>query len=303
MVLFKFGRLPLNWSILPLANLSNLSVDLSFPWDQPPVPVYILKTGGDDFLLSPLPAGDSLESDRLPVCELSPEDFKEPGTWTRVFGPVPPSRFQIASYYKKIQNYMNDPAPLLSGMGIHPSRGNLEDFQERLALSPSGLELGIRLDLPLPVLRLWEGLDEGERSFFNDLDRIHPIKKNLFREMIQDFYELDGERRRFARDRITELAERLDTGHTRFPTERLRDELRLIRYPLIEPVKRELLELQKKIKQETGLDLLIPPDLESDELEVRFKIGSESQLIQLSRALQDEDSLARFRRALELLRS
>ncbi len=271
-------------------------MDFLLPWARTgPVTCAYISDDNEWFWLSPPPNGKT----ETPVLAFSREELKTPGAWAELLRLFPAHRLELAAYSALHPEI--PPEALLEALGLKAHYRSLADWKEAGQLSASTIEFGCLHDFNVDVLRLWDRFSESDRAAWNELFLARNFKKNLVRDIVLDLYDLAPE------ERSRMIAEALDfsagwrarSGH--FPAEEIRDQVRALRSPRIEQLKKEIYSMKKQLRLPPGVRLSIPPDLEAKRLEIHFEFSDVEELGAKLDQIRGDESLERIRSILEKL--
>ena len=127
------------------------------------------------------------------------------------------------------------------------------------------------------------------------------MKRNIIREIIADFYDLDGEQRNRALLETERFVKNWKAKKGRFPSEKIRDMVRIFRNPEHEKLRAEVAKRKGKLDLPSGVTLDIPPHFESDRLTMNIEFRSATELSEKLEKLLSKGTENRIRSLLELL--
>lgn len=284
------------WDLLTEAELEKIERSGMFPWAAPGEAGFALNRDPGPIWLIPPRSPDTGESQR-PVCFLEMGDLGEVKTWQFLLAVAPAHPVDLAAYSHLHPEI--DPEILLALLDQKIHYKSLADWKELGALDELSRELAREFDYPLTLLRLWNRLESHYRRAWLDLHRKRRIKKNLFKEIIQDFYDLEETRRADVLDQCIALAGQSDKKQLR--GEELREILRRARYPRAQEVWEQVNVLKRAFPGDRGLRLEIPPHLEGDQLTLQLRFASLSELDRVSELIGRAEVRRTLSKILELL--
>lgn len=190
-----------------------------------------------------------------PACLLEPADLDQAETWQMVrrFADVHPLRLLSA-----VLKFHPDLSDSLAAeiLGLKSDYRGRADALDARRFSEAAVRLAELFDPPVHILRLFDRLGQKE-DLLEIFVRLN-IKRNLVREIIQDFYDLpDTERYAALEDMKQAAAEGAISG------EDLRGLVRLIRFPRSEELRRQVRVCVSRMELPPGVRIEIPADLEN----------------------------------------
>ena len=279
------------WKTYTPAESAAFKHEHVLPWAENRVFAFALDTGTGLSWLVPPPethGGDSPSATAPPVGVFTPDDLAGEEAWRLLLRLYPGHAADIARYSASRGEIPAD--VFLNVLGLRNHYKNLADWRELGEVDESCRELARRYDFPINVLRLWNRLNEANRSAWMELWRKRNVRKNLIREIIRDFYDLDEAGRERALERAEEYSAAWKARSGHFPGEKLRDIVREIRYPRFETLAVQLRDLKKELNLPAGIRLDIPAGLESNRLTLELEFTSVQELKEKLAYVAGEDN-------------
>lgn len=231
-----------------------------FFWAMNPAVSYALVEEGSGSWL--------FRAEEAPTALIDQTEFLDPEVWKKMLAFAPADRFDLSGYAAKNPDL---PAELfLRILGMDPNYRSVSDFTELSALRPETIVFGKTHDFHVNILRLFDRIPQPQCKAWQSLWEKRRIKKNLIREIIQDFYDLSAPEREKTLRKCEEFSEAWKAKSGVFPAEEIRDTVRRARNPSIEENAARMRDLKNRISAK-GITLDIPSDLEAKKLTLRLE--------------------------------
>jgi len=244
----------------------------------------------DSWLAEPATHSHALFFDR--------SDFAAPEAWAALLTVYPLHRLDLAHYSRQHPDL--PPGPMLLALGLRKNYQSLAEWEEAGQISATSRALGREHDLPLATLRLYNRWEESEQQNWDNLWKRRKVKKNLIREIIHDFHDLDGQKRTSCFAAILAFEESWVARSAPFPSETLRDMVRAHRFPELMAQSRLIREKLRELRLPPEIQIPLPADLEASQLEIRIAFTSEREFHDLMKHL-GPDQTQELEKILELL--
>lgn len=232
---------------------------------------------------------------KAPVALADDKDLRSSDFWIWFFRMFPAHRGEAARWFQTV-----DVAPIeaaLPAFGLAANYRNRNEWLEWAQLSEESLNLASAFDPPLAALRLWDRLPIEERRPWQTLFERRRFRRNLVKDILLDYCELDDKQRAAA----LQAAQREDHGFQgrdqAFPADAIRDLVRALRRPAYSALRGRIYQLKKEIGAPRGIQLEIPEDLEDTRLSLRIEFESTAELESRLKAAASE----RFRQGVEAI--
>lgn len=266
------------------------------------VPLYVL-TLHDTYLLLPDDRADFTQAHSdMPLAIVEESDLHSPDFWNGMLAVHPTSMVDLARWWKR---HIPDVSPtaMMLACGLGNNHRSLADWREMSELDDSAAWLHRTHELPLAVLRLWNRLSEAEKQAWLKIFSLHPIKRNLMREILMDYYDLEPAARASTLRECQAFSEDRRSKPTPFPAQQLRDLVHRQRYARSEPQRNDLFALKRRLQLPRWIDVEIPSDLEGTALRIQADLSSERDVDELLGILTNEKHRETLRKMRELLQS
>lgn len=224
---------------------------------------------------------------QLPAAIISADEFGHSAVWRLILSLYKTSLVDAARWWRS-HHSKRSPAGLMQAFGLAEHHRSLADWKEMSELEASAAELNRRYDLPLNTLRLWNRLGDDERKGWLHIFELRQVKKNLIREIVMDYYDLDAEGRRLCLEECTAFAEGWQARSSVFPSQELRDLVHRRRYPQYATMRQELFVLKKELNTPKNINVELPADLESGYVQLRVELRRPDDVKALSAFLSDK---------------
>ena len=264
---------------------TSLNEDYLLPWAHPQDFGLLLAAAGerrqDSWLVKPRmgPNPQEEQSAGLPVALLDISEFRQVSTWQFLLRLCPAPMVDLARYQiSHAETAGLTPELFLEVLGLKRHYKTRSDWEELGQLEESARELGRTYDFPITILRLWNRLEAAQQEGWREIWTHRNLKKNIIREIIQDYYDLSAEDRKISLEKAREFSSGWKARSGTFPGEDLRQIVRDYRYPMAEARRREVRDFKKKLNYGKGIHLEIPRHLESNRLQVTLEFQSSAEL-------------------------
>lgn len=224
---------------------------------------------------------------QLPAAMMECEDFADPAVWELILSLYRMSIVDAARWWRS-HHADRTPAGLMQAFGLAEHHRSLADWKEMSELGASAAEMNRRYDLPLNTLRLWNRFHEQEQKAWLHIFELRRIKKNLIREIITDYYDLNPEARKLCLQECTDFAENWQARSSVFPAQELRDLVHRRRYPQYAALRQELFGLRRELQLPKNVAVELPADLESGYVQLRVDLRKPDDVKALATLLSDE---------------
>lgn len=256
----------------------------------------------DRWIAVPGPTGQQEDAGsscpEIPTLELMLPDLEEKQTWSFLLRFLKKNLPALARFNLE---YNFAPDALLEALGWKAHYRSREEWKQWADLDELSEELYLSHEFPLNVLRLWNRLQTEERTAWYELWEARSFKKNLIREIILYFHDLDSNRRQDCLSEAIQFSENWKARSGSFPAESVRDLVYGYRYPEIHSMQEEVFGLQKSLPSDRRFKVLIPEHLEAGSLDIQLKVGSVDDLDELLAILQDSGARQRIQEILSLV--
>lgn len=286
----------MNWQIINKIKLKQIKKEKILPWAKgSPVP-FLVEEESVLYWLIP-PDGENRD---LAACLLKPEELNERTAWELMLKFSPANPFELACYATG-----TDPSriPLfLTLMNQKVNQKTVSDWVEMGGFDPLTKTLYERYEFPVGILRLWNRIPDDERIFLLEFFQDHRINKNHIREILTDYYDLNGSQREEFAAECRRLAQNWESSKSPFPVSLLRDSIKKRRFPLYAKTREEAGNIIKQLHLPAEVQIELPPDMESEELEIRIRIKDRMQYEATIRHLSSETAAEGIQNILERIR-
>jgi hypothetical protein len=224
---------------------------------------------------------------KWPAAIIEADEFPHPPIWKLILSLYRITMVDAARWWRSYHSHRS-PAGIMKAFGLAEHHKSLADWKEMSELEAPAAELHRRYDLPLNTLRLWNRLSDDEQKGWLHIFELRQVKRNLIREIIMDFYDLNAEVRRQCLEECTAFAENWQARSSVFPSQELRDLVHRRRYPQYVAMRQELLALKKELNTPKNISIELPSDLESGYVQLRIELRRPDDVKALSAFLSDE---------------
>ncbi|EHQ06934.1 hypothetical protein [Leptonema illini] len=235
---------------------------------------------------------------QLPAAIISADEFGHSAVWRLILSLYKTSIVDAARWWRLHHNE-RPPVGIMQAFGLAEHHRSLADWKEMSELEASAAELNRRYDLPLNTLRLWNRLGDDEQKGWLHIFELRQVKKNLIREIVMDYYDLDAEGRRLCLEECTVFAENWQARSSVFPSQELRDLVHRRRYPQYAAMRQDLFALKKELNTPKNIAVELPADLESGYVQLRIELRRPDDVKALSAFLSDAKRQALLEQIIE----
>lgn len=224
---------------------------------------------------------------QLPAAIINTDEFGQAAVWRLILSLYKVSLVDAARWWRSYHSG-RPPVGIMQAFGLAEHHRSLADWKELSELEASAAELNRRYDLPLNTLRLWNRLGDEEQKAWLHIFELRQVKRNLIREIIMDYYDLDAKNRRHCLEECTAFAEGWQARSSVFPSQELRNLVHRRRYPQYSSLRQELFALKKELNAPKNISVELPADLESSYVQLRVELRRPDDVKALSAFLSDE---------------
>ena len=259
----------------PVMTQTALSVDTS---DELIRPAFLLKTETLQLLCG--------NSNTITVV-IDEADFEKTEVWRLIRSLYSISVVTAARWWRQHHQHRS-PLGIMQSFGLADHHKSHSDWNEMSTLSDSSAYMSQTYDLPLNTLRLWSRLSPDQQSTWKHIFALRQVKKNLIREIITDFYDLDEATKTECLNEALEIAENWQGRSSVFPAHELRDFVHRRRYPRLTTLAQELYQIRKELNAPKNISIELPADLESGYTQIRADLRNPADIQSLLDFLSDE---------------
>lgn len=252
----------------------------------PGSPCFCIQSGSSMYAMTPLSAK------LTGIIENIPEDL-------RIFLQFYP--VSLPRLAKWAANTGLDTVQVMEAFGSKINYRSVEEWKEAAGYSEVTVQAAEKYGLPVSVLRLYERLSSNEQNRLNRLFDTRSIKRNLIREMIQDFYDLNTESRSATLKSMEIFSDSWKAKSGVFPQHELRDMVRQARYPQHFEMQSRLKKILKTLPKENGLRIFLPDHFESGQVQIEISTNSQKDLEKKLRILASEDVKQSIEKMLDMV--
>ncbi|MCB1172194.1 MAG: hypothetical protein KDK39_01455 [Leptospiraceae bacterium] len=294
----------MKWSLLDRITLQQTLVGTPVehrlgPVEQAP---YVMLRDSDQnetfLLLYPCQSGPP-DTGAWPVLECSPADLLDRELWRQIQAWHKLNLWDLARFCLGQKRYAV--ADLMQAMGHQPNYKKIEEWQDYARLDQESCEFAGRYQFTIHTLRLWNRLERAQRESWRQIFTGRQIKKNLVREMIHDYYDLDSSTRQEALAAAHEFSLGWGDSKAVFPADQLRDLVRSFRSREYMQQLTLAANAKRALQLPRHIQLDLPADLELHAMELRIRFQSSAQLQESLTFLNQADWQDRLRALLQLL--
>lgn len=285
----------MHWNTVTVDEIKVIHKEKILPWAHPsPIPFAVRIEKDLFWLIEPL----NLKSAQS-IASFFWEDLEKSEAWEILVKSAPAHLLDLASYSHS-QNYKYDEI-FFNLLGMKMTHKSISEWKEAGSLSHETILFGKKYDFTVNVLRLWERLSADENNFWSELFLQRNIKKNLIREIIDDYYDLNAENRKTARSFAEKFSKNWTNTRSPFPAHLIRDEIHNLRYPVSEKIKKEIKNIQTKLNLPGNAVMNIPRSFEKDQLELTIKFKKTEELQRVITLLSSPKAITAIDELFEVL--